>query len=106
VEILLGVFVSFLVIVVVSIATVVFVVRALVKRIRRNRNLADAMLRARARFSSGPQRKVLTLRVRLGEALESGQAALDLAATVRVASFRGSSGASRRRASPWTCSFG
>jgi hypothetical protein len=80
VEILLWVFVSLLVIVVVSIATVVFIVRALVKRIRRNRNLAGAMLRARARFSSGPQRKVLTLRVRLGEALDSGRAAVELAA--------------------------
>jgi hypothetical protein len=79
-EVLLWVFVSLLVIVVVSIATVVFIVRVLVKRIRRNRNLAGAMLRARARFSSGPQRKVLTLRVRLGEALDSGQAAVDLAA--------------------------
>ena len=79
-EIFLWVFVSLLAIVVVSVATVVLIVRALVKRIRRNRNLAGAMLRARARFSSGPQRKVLTLRVRLGEALDSGQAAVELAA--------------------------
>jgi hypothetical protein len=80
VDVLLWVFVSLLIIVVVSIATVVLILRALVKRIRHNRNFAGAMLRARARFSSGPQRKVLTLRVRLGEALDSGQAAVDLAA--------------------------
>jgi hypothetical protein len=80
VDILIWTFVALLVICFVSIATVVFILRALVKRIRRNRNLAGAMLRARARFSSGPQRKVLTLRVRLGESLDSGQAAVDLAA--------------------------
>ncbi|WP_448006005.1 hypothetical protein [Agromyces bauzanensis] len=79
-EVLIWVFVTLLVMGLVSIVTVVFIVRALVRRIRRNRNLASAMLRARARFSSGPQRKVLTLRVRLGEALDSGQAAVDLAA--------------------------
>jgi hypothetical protein len=80
VDVLLWVFVTFLVIGLVAIATVVFILRALVKRIRRNRNLAGAMLRARARFSSGPRRRVFTLRVRLGEALDSGQAAVDLAA--------------------------
>lgn len=79
-DILLWVFLSLVLIVAVSIATVVFVVRAVVKRIRRNRTIAGAMLRARARFSSGPQRRVLTLRVRLGEALDSGRAAVDLAA--------------------------
>ena len=80
VEILLWVLASLLVIVAVSIATVFFVVRAVARRIRRNRALAGAMLRTRARFSSGPQRRVLTLRVRLGEALDSGQAAVDLVA--------------------------
>lgn len=79
-DILLWVFLSLVLIVAVSIATVVFVVRAVVKRIRRNRTIAGAMLRARARFSSGPQRRVLTLRMRLGEALDSGRAAVDLAA--------------------------
>ena len=79
-EILLWVLASLLVIVAVSIATVFFVVRAVARRIRRNRALAGAMLRTRARFSSGPQRRVLTLRVRLGEALDSGQAAVDLVA--------------------------
>ena len=80
VEILLWVLASLLVIVAVSITTVFFVVRAVAGRIRRNRALAGAMLRTRARFSSGPQRRVLTLRVRLGEALDSGQAAVDLVA--------------------------
>lgn len=80
VEILLGVLVSLLVIVVVSVVTVVLVVRALVRRIRRSRNVAAVALRARARFSSGPRRRVLTLRVRLAESLDSGRAAADLAA--------------------------
>jgi hypothetical protein len=81
VEILLWVLASLLVIVAVSMATVFFVVRAVARRIRRNRALAGAMLRTRARFSSGAQRRVLTLRVRLGEALDSGQAAVDLVAS-------------------------
>jgi hypothetical protein len=80
VEILLWVLASLVLIAAVSITTVFLVVRAVVRRIRRNRNLAAATLRVRARFASGPQRKVLTLRVRLGEALDSGQAAVDLAA--------------------------
>lgn len=80
-EILLWVLASLLVIVAVSMATVFFVVRAVARRIRRNRALAGAMLRTRARFSSGAQRRVLTLRVRLGEALDSGQAAVDLVAS-------------------------
>lgn len=78
-EVLFGVFVALLVIALVSIATVVLVVRALYRRMRRNRRLAGGMLRARAQFSSGPQRQVLRLRVRLGEMLDSGQAAVDLA---------------------------
>ena len=78
-EVLLWVLVSLLAIVVISVTTVVLLVRWMVRRIRRNRNLASAMLRTRARFASGPQRKVLTLRVQLGAALDSGQAAVDLA---------------------------
>jgi hypothetical protein len=80
VDILIWVLVTLLVMGFVSIATVIFILRALVKRIRRNRNLASAMLRARAQFSWGPQRRVFTLRVRLREALDSGQAAVDLTA--------------------------
>lgn len=78
VEVLFGVFVALLLIALVSITTVVLVVRAVVRRIRRSRSLAGGMLRARAQFSSGPQRQVLRLRVRLGELLDSGQAAVDL----------------------------
>jgi hypothetical protein len=37
-------------------------------------------LRARAGFSHGPRRRVLALRVRLAETLDSGQAAIDLVA--------------------------
>jgi hypothetical protein len=79
VEVLLWVLVSLLAIVAISVTTVVLLVRWLVRRIRRNRNLASAMLRTRARFASGPQRRVLALRVQLGAALDSGQAAVDLA---------------------------
>ncbi len=79
-DILIWVLVSLLAMVAVSITVVVLVVRALVKRVRRNRALAGAALRTRAQFSSGPRRKVLRLRVRLDEILVSGQAAVDLAA--------------------------
>jgi hypothetical protein len=80
VDILIWVLVSLLAMVAVSITTVVLIVRAVVKRIRRNRALAGAALRTRAQFSSGPRRKVLRLRIRLDEILASGQAAVDLAA--------------------------
>jgi hypothetical protein len=81
VDVLVWIFVSFLIIVVVAIATTVLIVRALYRRLRRNRALAGAALRTRANFSRGPQRKVLVLRVRLAETLDSGQAAVDLAAS-------------------------
>lgn len=80
-EVLVWVLVALLAICLISIVTVVVVVRALIRRIRRNRRLAGAALRARARFATGPQRKVLALRVRLREALDSGQAAVELAAS-------------------------
>lgn len=78
-EVLLGILVAFLILVVVSITTVVLVARAVYRRIRRSRAVADTALRARAGFSRGPRRRVLALRVRLGETLDSGQAAIDLA---------------------------
>ncbi|KRE25778.1 hypothetical protein [Agromyces sp. Soil535] len=80
VDVLIWVFVTLLILVVVSIATVFLIVRALVKRIRRSRAIAGGVLRTRARFSSGPHGKVLRLRVRLEEILASGKAAVDLAA--------------------------
>lgn len=58
----------------------VFLVRALYKRVRRNLALSGTSLRFRARLSSGPKRDVLKLRVRLKETLDSGAAAMDLAA--------------------------
>jgi hypothetical protein len=64
---------------VLSIVAVVLVIRAAIRRIRRNRRVSGAMLKTRAQFSRGPQRSILTLRVRLGELLASGQAAVDLA---------------------------
>ncbi len=62
-----------------EIVGVAVIVRLLYKRIRRSRALGGAVLRTRARFSRGAQRKVLKLRVRLRETLDSGQAAVDLA---------------------------
>ena len=79
-DVLIWVLVSLLTMVAVSITVVVLVVRAVVKRIRHSRALAAATLRTRARFSPGPNGKVLKLRVRLDEALASGRAAVDLAA--------------------------
>ncbi|MFF2274534.1 hypothetical protein [Agromyces sp. NPDC058126] len=79
-EVLLGIVIAFLVFVAVSILTVVLVARAVFRRIRRNRAVAATALRTRAGFSRGPRRKVLTLRVRLAETLDSGRAAIDLAA--------------------------
>lgn len=79
-EVLLGIVIAFLVFVIVSITTVVLVVRAVYRRIRRNRAVTTTALRTKAGFSRGPRRKVLALRVRLAEALDSGQAAIDLAA--------------------------
>lgn len=58
--------------------TVVLVVRALVRRVRRSRTFGATTLRARARVSHGPQRTVLALRVRLDDALRSGRAAVEL----------------------------
>ena len=55
-------------------------VGALTRRVRRSRTLSGAALRTRARLSTGSQRKVLRLRVRLNETLLSGQSAMELAA--------------------------
>lgn len=78
-DVLVWVFFTLLSMVIVSIATVFLILRALVKRLRRNRAIPGALLRTRARFSSGPRGKVLRMRVRLEEAIASGQAAVDLA---------------------------
>lgn len=79
-DVLMWVLVSLLAMVAISMATVFLVVRAIVKRVRRNRALAGATLRTRARFTSGPRGRVLRLRVRLDETLASGKAAVELAA--------------------------
>lgn len=60
--------------------TVVLVIRAAVRRIRRQRAASGAALRARARVTLGPQRSVLALRVRLDDAMRSGRAAVEIAA--------------------------
>ena len=70
--------------------TVVLVVRALVRRVRRGRTFGATTLRTRARVSHGPQRTVLALRVRLDDALRSGRAAVELTGQPRGA--RGSRG--------------
>ncbi|WP_395244237.1 hypothetical protein ACGGZK_00080 [Agromyces sp. MMS24-K17] len=55
------------------------VVRSVYRRVRRSRAVGGAALRTRARVAHGPQRTVLGLRVRLDDAVRSGQAAVDLA---------------------------
>ncbi len=86
-DVLLWIFVSFLIFVAAAITATALIVRALYRRLRRNRALAGTALRTRANFSRGPQRKVLFLRVRLAETLDSGRAAIDLA--VRSEGLRG-----------------
>ena len=71
--------------------TVVLVVRALVRRVRRSRTFGATTLRTRARVSHGPQRTVLALRVRLDDALRSGRAAVQL--TAQTGSARDARGA-------------
>ena len=68
--------VSLATIILAAIVAFTVIVRVLYKRVLRSR----AVLRARARFSWGPQHEVLKLRLRLKETLDSGQAAVDLAA--------------------------
>ncbi|MET0713348.1 MAG: hypothetical protein ABWY57_00415 [Mycetocola sp.] len=65
--------------VVVTNVALVVAIRSVYKRMRRNLAINGTTLRFRARLSSGPQREVLKLRVRLKETLDSGQAAIDLA---------------------------
>lgn len=59
-------------------AAVLVTARILYKRARRSPALADAVLRVRAAATGGPQQEVLQLRIRLREALDSGQTAIDL----------------------------
>ncbi|GAA1060063.1 hypothetical protein [Agromyces bracchium] len=63
-----------------SFVTLVLVVRHVYRRIRHSRRVDGALMRSRAKMSRGPQRTILDLRVRLDDALASGQAAVDLAA--------------------------
>jgi hypothetical protein len=79
VNVLTGVLLTLAVIVLLGIVAVAIILRVLYKRIRRSRALGMAVLRTRARFSRGPQQRVLKLRVRLNETLDSGQSAVDLA---------------------------
>lgn len=63
-----------------AIVALVLLVRALYRRVRRSRSVGGAVLRTRAHLSRGAHRTILGLRVRLGESLDSGQAAIELAA--------------------------
>jgi hypothetical protein len=60
--------------------TAIVVARAFYRRVRRKLALSSAPLRARARLSYGRHGEVLKLRVRLKETIDSGQAAIDIAA--------------------------
>jgi hypothetical protein len=71
--------ITFAIVVLAVVVAIVLIARTMYLRVRRSRPLAGAVLRTRARFSYGPQQRVLRLRVRLQETLESGQAAIDLA---------------------------
>ena len=75
---LLWILVSLAAICTISLVTVLLVVRTIYRRIRRSRTLNGVALRTRAGLSWGPQRKVLALRVKLADSLDSGRAALDL----------------------------
>lgn len=79
-DVIFGVLLTLLLIMALSITTIVVVVRAVVKRLRRSRAVGGAVLRTRAKVATGPRGRVLRLRVRLREALESGRAAMDVAA--------------------------
>jgi hypothetical protein len=71
--------ITFAIVMLAVVVAIVLIARSMYLRVRRNRPLAGAVLRTRARFSYGPQQRVLRLRVRLQETLDSGQAAIDLA---------------------------
>jgi hypothetical protein len=62
-----------------SIVAVTVIVRGLYMRIRRSRAINRAVLRARTRLSWGARHDVMKLRLRLNDALASGQIAVDLA---------------------------
>ncbi|MCP2367497.1 hypothetical protein BCL57_001651 [Agromyces flavus] len=79
-DVIFGVLLALLIIVALSVTTVVLAVRFVVKRLRRSRAVGGAVLRTRARVATGPRGKVLRMRVRLRESLESGRAALEVAA--------------------------
>lgn len=72
------VLITIAILVVVLIVVVAVIGRMFYKRVRRSPALADALLRARASYTDGPQQEVLKLRVRLRDTLDSGQAAVDL----------------------------
>lgn len=81
-DILFGVLISLAVlaaVAVVSAITVFLVARALYRRIRRSRSVNRTVLKNRAQWSWGPRRQVYALQLKLDEALDSGQAAIELA---------------------------
>lgn len=84
---LTGVLITLAIIMLAGVVTTAVIVRMLYQRIRRSRTLTGTVLRVRAATTWGMQGKVLKLRVRLHEALDSGQAAIELAA--RSTSTRG-----------------
>ena len=79
-SLLIEVFIALAAIVLISTLLVIGIGRLIFGRVRRSRTVNSAALRARARMTVGPQREVLKQRLRLIETLESGQAAVDLAA--------------------------
>lgn len=78
-DVLFGVLISLALIVALSMGTVLLIVWAVFRSIRRSRAVNSAVLKSRAQFSRGPRRKVLALQLQLDESLDSGRAAIDLA---------------------------
>lgn len=79
-SLLIEVFLSLAAIGLISTVAVIGIGRMLFGRVRRSPAISGAALRARIRTTVGPQRDVLKQRLRLAETLDSGQAAVDLAA--------------------------
>jgi hypothetical protein len=76
---LISVLISLLAIAAISMGTVVLIVWALYRRVRRSRAVNTALLKSRAHLGVGPRRRVFALELRLVQSLDSGRAAIDLA---------------------------
>jgi hypothetical protein len=74
-----GVLIALVLMVLAGWVVAVLILRAIYRRVRRNRALNGAVLRTRAAFAWGPQQQVLKLRMRVNASLDSGRAAVTVA---------------------------